>query len=133
MVLKSRRDVLCIGTLSIISLLSGCTDRPFEQPDGVQIVNRDDVPHEVTVKVSVNDDEKIASTIEVAARGEQNIDTILPRPGLIFGRRFETTVELAGGQTRSKAETFRGSNGFDRIIVHIDENASIDISYADKV
>lgn len=131
MVSKSRRHILRTGGLLTLSLLAGCFDPAFEQASGVYIRNDDDVTHRVTVIVSVNSNEKISQTVSVAAGNERQIDQTLPGPGLILGRCFVTTVELETGKTQTAEKTFRGTNGFDDIMVFIDEAGSINVTYAD--
>jgi hypothetical protein len=131
MVSKSRRHILRAGGLVTLPFLAGCFDPAFEQASGVSIQNTDDVPHRVTVVVSVNSNEKISQTVSVAAGNGRQIDQTLPGPGLILGRRFETTVELETGKTQTAEKVFRGANGFDEIMVYIDEDGSIDVTYAD--
>ena len=116
-----------------LPLLAGCTDTAFERAEGVDIRNADTVTHQATVVVLVDDDETVSQTVTVPADGRERIDQTLPGPGVIFGRRFETIVELEAGGTQSAEKTFRGANGFDEIEVFIDEDASIRITYEDGV
>ncbi|MFC4359378.1 hypothetical protein ACFO0N_15655 [Halobium salinum] len=132
MVPSSRRRLLRLSGVAALPLLAGCTDTPFEQPRGAQVVNDDDTDHEVTVTVVVDGDTKIDERLDVAAGETATVDRQLPGPGLLFARQFEAGARLENGETASASAGFCGSDGFDEVEVYVDDG-SVSVEFADGV